>query len=127
MPDYSGHMTHSEYVNGQLEQILNIAQGVVDGRVRPLEGAIRLADITHAMNDLKDDPDFLLLWHMVLGDCDHFVFGEARKLFAPSLIAKLDLEMNAMEQGCREDIIVICRKIITRFNKQLKDKNDKIS
>jgi len=59
MPDYSGHMTHDEYIAIRREELLGIARDVLNNRILGVEACVRMAPMLGELN-LRQDEDLLI-------------------------------------------------------------------
>ncbi len=108
------HMSHEEYMRGQRERVVAIAEAILAGRVGIIEGSRALGSLRHDVTDEPFDPDFITF--VAIGsDTDHLPVGVVREKWADSALAKKDKEIKKAEDFYRESALNGCRVLIERF------------
>jgi hypothetical protein len=103
MPDYSGHMTHDEYIAIRREELLGIARDVLNNRILGVEACVRMAPMLGELN-LRQDEDLLIIVG-VDSECD-YIF-ENKKL-SPKIHKQHATHLTACEEGYRKWIRIAC-------------------
>ena len=95
-------------------RITDIANRVLNQRVRIMDGSIR---IFQALNDLgmSNDQDFMI-FQFINSESDNFPLGRERKEWSKSALKIKDLELAKFEKFYKEDVFKACKKIIKRFS-----------
>lgn len=98
-----------------LRDALKTAQAVLDDEIGPIEGSIALTRYAHLIvPDYRVDPD-LVVFVVISDSTDHLPFGEVRRRWGDTALAKADLEIATITERNREKIRSACRNVIDRF------------
>jgi hypothetical protein len=91
------------------------AQAVLDQEIGPIEARIALASYAHHIVAVwAIDPDFAV-FGAIASSTDHLPFGQVRLRWSETALAKADLEIAAVTERNRENIMGACRNVIDRF------------
>jgi len=93
--------------------IAKIAQAIIDGEIRLIEGARRIAILSHQLS-YKADQDILYFIGLDSEANDH-PLGEERLLWNSESLSKLDLEVFEYEKCCMNEALLICKRLVKRF------------
>lgn len=86
-------------------------EDVVRGRVPLFDGLDRLRRLAAEDDALSDDRDLSRLMAM-LAEVEHLPVGEARALWAPAALARLDRELMEVERQRRDEALYACRRLM---------------
>jgi len=111
MPDYSGHMTHDEYIVEIRRKLLQLAHAILSGEVGLVEGCMHLWPI---LRDLDLTDEFLILVG-VASEGDRFVFGEDKTQLSDDELSHMDLLLSDFESANRQLAEDACKMLIDRF------------
>lgn len=105
---------HVSKVQSLAEAVRN-ARAIVEGELGILEGCIPLASLAHeVVSDWRTDPDFVVIG-AVASEVDNLPFGAVRAQWSPAALAKADQEIARYTRLSKDQVLVACRNIISRF------------
>ena len=107
-------ISHEEYVASQRLKVGAIAQGMLEGSVPYLEGAIELASLRHEIEVPEYDED-LVAFIAVASEIDHLPIGEHRKNWSEEALARHEQEIVEAEKWAKEFTLSECKSLKERF------------
>jgi hypothetical protein len=113
MPDYSGHITHDEYLAVLQQELLERAKEVINDELGVVEGCALIHPLLCRFG-VENDEIFFVIKH-VESESQEFALGETRKLWSPTLLAKRDIELLERDDLHRSRVKSACREIINRL------------
>jgi hypothetical protein len=108
------NLSHEEYVAQPRSRAVDLAKGIIAGRLNVLEAAWQLAALRNEVEVSGDDPDFAV-FSLIQDDTEHLPIGEQRKLWSTEALAAKAAEVAEREAWAREDSRSACLNIIARF------------
>ena len=93
--------------------IARVAQAILDSEIRLIEGARRIAILSHRL-DFKPDLDILYFVGLDSEAHDH-PLGEERLFWNSESLSKLDKEVFEYEKRCMDEALIICKRLVERF------------
>ncbi len=94
-------------------EIARVAGAIVEGKSRLIEGARRIAFLSHQL-DFPPDQDILYFIGLDSEAGDH-PLGKERQLWNPVALSKLDKEVYELEKRCMDDAVLACKRLIARY------------
>jgi hypothetical protein len=96
-------------------EALNVAREVLAGERSVIEGSVLLAGYAHnIVPDWRIDPDFVIFGALA-SETDHLPFGQVRDQWSSAGLAKADVEIAAISENYRENVLRACANLIARF------------
>ena len=94
-------------------EIARVAETILDGEIRLVEGARRIASLRHLL-DFEPDQDILFFVGLD-SEADRYPLGKERLLWNLEALTKLDKEILEYEKRCTDDALIICKRLVERF------------
>lgn len=107
-------MTHEEYVDMQRAAVVKIAQGMLDGSIPYLEGAIKLCSLRHEVDVPEDDEDFMA-FVLVASETDHLPIGVQRQHWSEQSLARHEPEIQKSTLWAKNVSLSECKSLVERF------------
>ncbi|UTW02945.1 DUF2489 domain-containing protein [Amphritea atlantica] len=85
-------MNHEEYIEKQRKRAVEVANGMLDGSIHYLEGAIELSSLRFEVDLPEDDKDFLAFTG-VASEVDHLPIGAPRKYWSQEALDRHEPEI----------------------------------
>ncbi|HWD92769.1 MAG TPA: DUF2489 domain-containing protein [Verrucomicrobiae bacterium] len=104
----------TEILRAQSE-VVSTARGVLSGAVGIVEGARRLAKLSHDLG-VDRDQDFIFFIG-VDSETDHLPVGEVRRHWAAEALRQKDEELRKCEASFRDGAFQGCQSLIQRYDK----------
>jgi len=108
-------MTGEEYIEIKRKRAVEVANGMLDGTLNYLEGAIELASLRFEVGLLEDDSDFLTFTG-IASETDHLPIGKARQYWSKEALEKHELEIQKSIKWAKEISLQQCRSIAEKWN-----------
>ena len=105
---------HEDFVRATRNELVAVANAMLDGRVNLLEGVRKICSLRH--DSEKPDSDVFLTFRAVDSETDRFPLGELRSMYDKVKLAKLDEEMTAYVEDAKDDIFRACKNLIREFS-----------
>ena len=102
-------------VESKRRDAVEIATGVINGSINPIEGCRRLVWLDEDLN-MENDKSFLALAGME-SETDHWPLGEAKENYSPAYLQKVEKEEREYLASARDEIVQACREIIEKLSK----------
>ena len=97
-------------------QLLDIAQGVLAGRIGIIEGARLIMPLRPDLDPENEDQDLLAITG-IESQTDHLPLGPWRAEWSPEALRAKDEELAENEDFFREAMFRRCRSLIERFSR----------
>jgi len=107
-------MSHEEYVEKKRKEASGIAEGMLDGSIHYLEGAIQLSSLRFELEIPDDDKDFLV-FASVSSETDHLPLGAAREYWSKEALDRHEPEIQQTIKWAKEVSLPECKSIVERF------------
>jgi hypothetical protein len=91
-----------------------IAESILSGKTGIIEGARALTVISHKLDSVETDTDFLI-FKAIASETDHLPVGKERELWANSALQEKDIEIKQAENYREENIFSACRVLIEKW------------
>jgi len=95
-------------------KVVAIIQGMLDGSVRVVDGALALDSLRHEVGLDPLDSDFLPFLNFA-DEVDQFPVGAERQYWAPDVLPRKEAELEQREAAFREKALQTCRRLLARF------------
>ena len=105
-----------EEVAVQKSLVVSAAQELLDGKTGLIACARRLVQLRPTVTRDDFDPDFLP-FVAIASETDHLPVGEERSHWAATALAAKDLEIQQVEDLCRQRLLAACHVLIARFGR----------
>jgi len=90
-----------------------VAQALLDGEIRLIEGARRIVRLCRQLN-LEPDQDILYFVGIDAETCDH-PLGTERLLWNAEALSLIDQEIFEYEKRSMDNALLICKRLVERF------------
>lgn len=109
-------MDHEEWVEKKRQELVTIAQSMINETINLVEGCHMLYDL----KDFVEAPNNRVFSEVVLvvSDTDHLPLLEARKHCDPEYLKRVDHEIEAYLKDMAPTIMKACQKIINSFSQE---------
>jgi len=108
-------MTHEEYIANNRKKVASVAEGMLNGTINYLEGAIELSLLRFEVNTPEDDKDFLV-FSGIASDIDHLPIGAQRKNWSNEALDRHEPEIQEATNWAKEISLTQCKSLFERFN-----------
>ncbi|MCH9690664.1 MAG: DUF2489 domain-containing protein [Gammaproteobacteria bacterium] len=108
-------MNHEEYIEKQRKRAAEVANGMLDGSIHYLEGAIELFSLRFEVGLPEDDKDFLAFTG-IASEIDHLPIGTPRQYWSQEALDRHEPEIQQSIKWAKEVSLSECKSIVTRFN-----------
>ncbi len=108
-------MSKEEYIEKKRKRASEVANGMLDGSVHYLEGAIELSSLRFEVGLPEDDKDFLA-FTLVASEIDYLPIGAPRQYWAQEALERHEPEMQKSIKWAKEVSLFECKSIVARFN-----------
>lgn len=108
-------ISHEEYVLKKRKEAAEIANGMLDGSINYLEGAIKLASLRFEIEVGEDDGDFLAFTG-ISSEIDHLPLGSAREFWSTKALESHEPEIQRAVKWAKEVSLSECKSIAERFS-----------
>ena len=95
-------------------ELVRIAKDIIEGRVRPLVGAVQLCPHVHTL-EREIDPQSGKLIVGVSSECDGLPLGHERQYWAAAALQQKDKLTDAYEASVRASIIETAQNLLDQF------------
>jgi hypothetical protein len=95
-------------------KVAAIAQEMLEGPTRIVDGALALDSLRHRVGLDEFDSDFLPFLNFA-DEVDHLPVGGERRFWAADILPRKEAELAEREAAFREDAFAACRRLIARF------------
>ncbi len=103
-----------EEVQSIRTKVVNTAESILSGKTGIIEGARILTAISHKLDLVETDTDFLV-FIATASETDHLPVGEERGVWAKSALQEKDIEIKQAENYHKEKIFSACRILIEKW------------
>ena len=107
-------MSHEEYVYGQQQRVVQVAEQILNQEIGLIEGARLLSRLRGEVTESQFDPDFTLFVG-IDSETDALPVGDERQLWADSVLLEKDKEIKRLEDFYRDNVVAACKVLISRF------------
>ena len=108
-------MTHEEYIANNRKQAASVAEGMLNGTINYLEGAIELSSLRFKVDIPEDDKDFLV-FSGIASDIDHLPIGNQRQNWSNEALERHESELKEATNWAKEISLAQCKSLFERFN-----------
>jgi hypothetical protein len=102
-----------EYRDSLRAQLVDAAQGIIDGRLGIVEGTRIIVGLAFKLEVPNDE--LFRYFQGLYSDIDHFPVGEVRARWNPSSLAREDALREGVEAKVRPRVLLSCEDIVRRF------------
>jgi len=108
-------MSHEEYISSNRKKVASVAQGMLNGTINYLEGAIELSSLRSEVDTPENDKDFLV-FSGIASDIDQLPIGAQRQSWSNAALERHDLEIQEATRWAKEISLTQCKSLFLRFN-----------
>jgi hypothetical protein len=108
-------ITHEQYVKSVRERIYAIALGMLNDEIPFLEGARKLASLSHEAEADGNDEDFRVFVG-IASETDDLPIGPSRKYWAKEALEKHQPMIEETTRWAKQIGTSACQSLATRFN-----------
>ena len=118
-------MDHKKWVEKKREELVSVAQAMIDGKINLVEGC----HLLYALRNIVEASDDEIFSEIVLveSDTDHLPLLQAREHCDPDYLRRVDQEIEDYLRDTAPDIIRACRGLINVFSQRKKRGQDIIN
>ena len=95
-------------------KVVTIAQAMLDGSMRVVDGALALNSLRHRLGLDEFDNDFLPFLNFS-DEMDHLPIGPEKQYWAADVLPSKEAEIARREAEFREEALEACRRLVGRF------------
>ena len=107
-------MTHEEFVHKQKVRAGEVAQGMLDGDIQYLEGALELCSLRHKIEVAEEDEDFIV-FVAISSETDHLPIGQVRKYWSKAALERHQAEIQKSIDWAKKISLTQCKSLVKRF------------
>jgi hypothetical protein len=111
----SNDITHEQYVASVRSRIVTIANGMLNGELNFLEGAIELASLRNEAEVDLNDPDFMV-FVVIDSETDHLPIGAPREHWSTDALVKHQAKIDAANTWAKKIGMSACQSLAGRFH-----------
>jgi len=108
-------MNNSKAIEYTRKEIVEVANGMLDGSLHYLEGAVALSSLRHSAGIEENDKDFMIFVG-VASETDHLPLGKFRDNWSREALERLEPEIEAAIEWAKRISLKQCEIIIERFS-----------
>ncbi|MCB9110106.1 MAG: DUF2489 domain-containing protein [Anaerolineales bacterium] len=103
-----------EEVESTKTEAIKTAENILSGKTGIIEGARILTAISHKLDSVERDSDFLV-FIATASETDHLPVGKERELWAKAALQEKDIEIKQAENFHKENIFSACRALLEKW------------
>ncbi len=108
-------MSHEEYVEKKRKRVSELAQGMLDGSIHYLEGAIELSSLRFEVEVAEGDQDFIA-FVAISSEIDHLPIGAPRQHWSTEALERHEPEIQESITWAKEFSLNQCKSLAERFS-----------
>ena len=107
-------MNHEEYIEERRKKVAETANGMLEGTIHYLEGALELSSLRHEVDVAEDDPDFNA-FVAVASEIDHLPIGASKQQWSKESLERHEPEIQETIKWAKEFSLNQCKSLVERF------------